>query len=663
MGREREVAEVAGLLRAGELRLVTLTGPGGAGKTRLALQVAAELADEFADGAYFVPLAAIGDSELVVPAIEQALDVSEAAGQSLAAYLATKRVLLLLDNLEQVLGAAPVIAAILRGAAGVRIIATSREPLHVTAEQVYPVAPLGLPDISRRTDAVTALGHDAVALFAHRARAAAAGFAVTDANAAAVAELCVRLDGLPLALELAAARISLLSPEAMLARLSDRLTLLTGGARDQPARLQTLRNTLTWSHDLLTDDERVLFRRLAVLPGGFTLAAAEEIADAQLDLLGSLMDKSLVVRRADRFAMLETIREFAREQLDASGEGAILRERQAASIEGLAERAFAARLANQERAANDLEQEADNIRAALDHLAAVDGRRYARLVSLLGWFWHAHSHFAEGRARVGDAMGRLSTEAAEDRARLLAAGTELAAWHGDAVAAERLGAEAIAAWRSLGRDTEVALVLHDLGWATFFSGGDLERGRHLMEESLAIHGSQGDPLLVNRAQLGLLQILVALGDVATVKRLGPEAVAVSQRLGDRWSEHFAHHFLGDCAVIEGDVAEARLRYRLSLEAAWESGDQAETCYELQGMGMAAAGAADAVRALRLIGAADATLRDLGVGDLPPFWSDLIERHVALARNQLDGSVAEAAWQAGQSLPLAQAVGEGLSDTA
>jgi hypothetical protein len=259
---------------------------------------------------------------------------------------------------------------------------------------------------------------------------------------------------------------------------------------------------------------------------------------------------------------------------------------------------------------------------------------------------------------VSDALA-LAPPGGEDRARLLSAAVELAAWHGDPDAAERFGTEAIAAWRAVGpeHEVEVALALYDLGWGHFF-GGDDERARHRLEASLAIHQRLGDPLLTNRAQLGLLQVLVSLGDTESVKRLAPESLAISRSVGDGWSEHFAHHFLGDCAVIEGDMAEAEWRYRLSLEAAWQSGDQAESCYELQGMAMAAAGKGDAVRALRLAGAADATLRGrLGVLQFPPFWTLLVDRHVTLAREQLGPTEADAAWAAGARLSLSAAVDE------
>ena len=360
--------------------------------------------------------------------------------------------------------------------------------------------------------------------------------------------------------------------------------------------------------------------------------------------------------------MLATIREYAAERLAERADAASVRDRHAAFFEALAERAYAERHHRSSEMADALALDHDDVREALDWLSHSNAGRYARLTGWLGWFWHARSHFDEGRVRVAAALDALPDNAAEDGARLLSAATELAAWQGDIAAAEAIGEQAIAAWRALPSEVEVGLVHYDLGWGQLFAGND-DAARARLEASLEILEPHGDDVLTNRAKLGLLQVLVAIGDVATVKQLGPEAVAVSQALGDRWSEHFAHHFLGDCAVIEGDVAEAERRYRLSLDAAWETGDQVESCYELQGMAMAAAGAGDAERALRLASAAAANLGKLGVDAIPPFWTALVDRHVALARAQLGDEPADAAWTAGGRLSLQEAVTEALQSGA
>jgi predicted ATPase/class 3 adenylate cyclase len=644
IGRHLELEHIAAILRRDGARMLTLTGAGGSGKTRLALAAGGEMVDDYPDGVFLVPLATITDPSLVLPAIAEALGLNEGAGQSLPAYLAARRILMVVDNAEQVVAAGPDLAELLSSAPGLRMLVTSREPLHVSVEQVMPVEPMVVDD--------------AVSLFAARAAAMLPSFVLTAGNRPTVEQICRRLDGLPLAVELAAARINVLAPDAMLARLSDRLKLLTGGARDQPARHRTLRDTLAWSHDLLTDAERELFACLSVFAGHFALAAAETVCGADLDVLGSLVDRSLVRREGERFEMLATVREYAAERLVERGDADAVRDRHAAFFETLAERAYSARHREPGPMADLLALDHDDLRDALDWLNRTDARRFGRLAGNLGWFWHVHSHFAEGQARVDAALAALPADAAEERARLLSAATELAAWQGESAVAERFGVEAIDAWRAIDREVEVGLVLHDLGWGHFFAGED-DAARERLEASLEIHRSRADALLINRAQLGLLQVLVAIGDVGTVKQIGPEALAMSQALGDRWSEHFAHHFLGDCAVIEGDLAEAERRYRLSLEAAWQTGDQVETCYELQGLAMAAAGSGAAERALHLASAAEANIRNLGVEHVPPFWVALVDRHVATARAALVQESADAAWAVGSALSLRDAVDEAL----
>ena len=657
VGRDREVAEVVELLRRADVRAVTLTGPGGSGKTRLALQAAAELVEDFPHGVFFVTLAAIADPELVLPQIAQTLGVNETAGQELAAYLAEKDLLLFIDNLEQVLDAAPLLAQTLAATRAVKLLVTSREALHVAAERVYPVPPLGLPDPTHLPELSALSQYEAVALFIERAKAVAPDFEVTDATAPALAEICVRLDGLPLALELAAARMALLSPETMLARLDERLKLLTGGRRDAPERQRTLTQTLAWSYDLLEPDEGSLFARLGVFAGGFALEAAESVCDTDLDTLGSLVDKSLARREGDRFVMLETIREYALERLDTSGETDALRDRHAEFFEGRAADAYAERISREGELADELEADHDNLRAALDRLAATDPRRQLRLAGMLGWFWHAHSHLSEGRARLAQALA-ASSEPEEDRARALGAAGALAGYQGDLTTARLLVDEAIAIWRARNAEQDVAISLFDLGWAHFFDG-DNDSARRCMEESLEIQRRLENPALINRAQVGLLQMLVAQGELEDVPRLANEAIELSRSLGDTWAEHFAYHFLADLALMRGDFEAADSWYALSLDAAARSGDEVETCYELEGVAMASAGLGRSERALRLAGAADAQLRALGVQDSVAFWQELIERFIGMAREAL-GAEADAAWGAGRRLDLRAAVAEALN---
>ena len=656
VGRDREVGDVIELLRRPDVRAVTLTGPGGIGKTRLALQAAAELLEDFPNGVHFVTVAAITDPNLVLPAIAQTLGVNETAGQELSAYLETKDLLLVVDSLEQVIDAALLLARALADAPSIKLLMTSQEALHVSAEHVYPVPPLRLPDPRQLPELSALQRNEAIALFTERAQAVRPDFEVTNENSSTVSEICVRLDGLPLALELAAARIGVLSPDAMLKRLGKRLQLLRRGGRDVPERQQTLADTVAWSYDLLDGDQRVLFARLGVFAGGFTLEAAEAVCNAELDTLGSLIDKSLVRRDGDRFAMLETVREYSLERLAASGDDANHRDRHAAFFEEMAVRAYDKRFDREAELAEELEREHDNLRAALDVLGEVGLQRRLRLAGRLGWFWHVRSHLSEGRDRLSEALAGTPSRD-EDRACALLAAGELAASQGDGEAAIPLIEEAQSIWRQLGREQEIALGLHHLGWA-HSSVGDLHTAREYMERSLELQKKLGRPFLVNRAQLGLLQILIKLGDVQTVRRLAPEALELARRLGDLPAEGWSYHFLADCALLEEDFVGAEEEYRRSLDIARRTGDEAQVSYELQGVAMAAAGREDARRALRMGGAADSRLRALGVG-VDSFWTALVDRYLGKARAALGSESADAAWDGGCTMGFNRAIEEAI----
>src|SRR5829696_8319575 len=424
IGRGRELGEVCDLLRAEGLRVLTLTGPGGIGKTRLGLQVGAELLDEFEEGVFFVALAPITDPALVPSAIAEALGVVEAADQpleeALKDYLRSKELLVLLDNFEQVLGGAPLVGQLLSACPKLKVLATSRSVLRVYGEQEYPVPPLELPSPGRLPPIDRLSQYEAVRLFIERAKAAKPDFSVTDENAPAVAAICARLDGLPLAIELAAARIKLLTPAAMLERLGSRLKLLGGGARDLPERQRTLRGTIEWSHALLDEGEQVLFARLAVFSGGRTLEAIEAVCDAKGDLpmdalegVSSLLDKSLLRQEEGpegepRFVMLETIHEYTRERLGASGEAEEVRRLHAEYFLALAEEAEAElsgadQLAYLER----LEAEHDNFRAALTWSLERASVTALRMAAALARFWEKRSYFSEGSSWL-EAAVRLS---------------------------------------------------------------------------------------------------------------------------------------------------------------------------------------------------------------------------------------------------------------
>src|SRR5438876_5052895 len=447
IGREREVAAVQQLLLREDVRLLTLTGPGGSGKTRMALHVAAELSDHFTDGISLVNLAPISDAELVVPTIAQTLGVKESPTRSmveqLQAFLQEKQVLLVLDNFEQVVSAACILSDLLARCSHLKLLVTSREVLHLAAEHEFAVPPLSLPDLNHLPDLVTLSHYEAVALFIARAQALMPDFQVSNASAPAVAEICARLDGLPLAIELAAARIKLLPPPALLARLYQRLAVLTSGGRDAPARQQTLRKTIEWSYQLLDAGEQQLFRRLSVFVGGCTLQAIEAVCaalDTQppavpvLDGAASLLDKSLLRQTEQeaaepRFAMLETIREYGRETLAASGEAEVAHQAHAAYSLVLAEAA--------ELAWNGPQQEGwfarragghDALRASMNWLLERGEEEMAlRLGTALWWFWYTQEHLHEGWNVLERALERSEGMAVPLRARALGATGSLAA--------------------------------------------------------------------------------------------------------------------------------------------------------------------------------------------------------------------------------------------
>src|SRR4051812_16568947 len=573
IGRERDLDSLANLVRDPGVRLVTLTGVGGAGKTRLALELGSRMLDDFADGVWFVPLGAVTDPDLLASAIGAALSVNEAAGQSLAAFLSGKHLMLIIDNFEQLVAASQAITDLTSGAPDIRIVMTSREALRLSGEHVF---------------AVPALNQiDCVELFIRRATAVRSTFTPSPADIAAIETICVRLDGLPLAIELAAARVSLLSPDQILQRLSERLKLLTGGARDLPLRHQTLRAALEWSHALLTPTEQILFARIAVFAGGFTLDAAEAICDADLDVLASLVDKSLIKVGGERFELLETVREYALERLAARDDGEAVRAAHAAYYEELVERSYPRRIAAEWEVSSWLESEIGNLRAALDYIEGVDVDRALAMAAKLGWFWHVHSHLTEGRARLEGLLQRSTVDGVA-RARALAAVGEVAIWQGDFATAGAALNSATATFKEHGLEQERAFALYELGWGQFTAGLD-EDARRTMDESLRIQRAIGDELLINRAQLGLLQMLVALGEVDQVEKLAPESLEAARRLGDLRGEHFAFHFLADSALIHGDAESARVRYRDALRAAIPLGDRIEIVFEVQGIAMSLAG--------------------------------------------------------------------------
>jgi predicted ATPase/class 3 adenylate cyclase len=675
VGRAADVAAVRRRVLQAVGRLLTLTGPGGTGKTRLALQAAAEALDDFPDGVWLVALAAISDPGLVPGAIARTLGVREVLGEplseTLGRHLESKRLLLVLDNFEQVVAAAPVVAGLLDAAPGLRALVTSRAALRLAAEREYPVAPLALPDPTRPPAPEALTQCEAVALFVQRALAVKPGFGVTQENAPAVAAICARVDGLPLALELAAARVKLLPPRALLARLDRRLPLLTGGVRDAPARQRTLRATLDWSHDLLAPPERALFARLAVFVGGFTLEAAEAVCRPGggpgvdvLDGLAALADQSLLRQdeqpgSESRFSMLETLREYAAERLDEAGQADDLRRRHAEFYLALAEqvgprlRGYATRLEQAER-------EHDNFRAALAWLVARGPAEAAlRLATALGPFWAGRGHLREGRRWLDAALALAPAPgvgegvAAAVRARALRARAGLAGDQGDFRAGRAAAAESLALCRAAGDRPGAALALGTLAHLEGESGdaaaaqehleellvlgralgdeervafalnglgnhasrrGDLPRARALYEESLALRRGLGRLDAVARTLMNLGDLAAAEGDSARAAARYEESLELSRALGERLAAAGALAGLGDVLSVRGDVPAAMTRWREALALHQALGNRPMEAAVLASMGRGAYRLGDLTRAAALLEQSLAIWRELAGGE-------------------------------------------------
>ena len=629
VGREHELSELVAQLSNGT-RLLTVTGPGGTGKTRVGLQVAAELVGTLRDGVFWVPLAGLSDPEFVSAEVANAIG----ARDDLAGFLRDKELLILLDNFEHLLEAAPAVSAALAASKGLRVLVTSRAPLRLSGEQEYRLEPLPASDAS--------------ALFVERARSV--GRELTPD--ATVESICRRLDGLPLAIELAAARTKLLAPELLLERLDSVLPLLTGGARDAPERQRTLRATIEWSYDLLDDAGKELFARLSVFAGTFPLATAEQVCEADLDGMTALVDSSLLKPIGDdRFVVLATIREYAFERLAGSGEEQELRQQHAASFSALAERAYQQRFVAESEWAELLERDHDDLRAALDWMAESEPDRALEVAGALGWFWLSHGHLLEGSRRLADLLAH-STATDASKARALTSAGSLTARCGDAGGGRALLAEGIALWRELGDGDELASALDALGWLLVYGAGDDPGSLDAFEQSLDLRRELDDRAGETRALVGVCQVLVALGDVERAESLSRDLLEMAG--GDPRSEHFAFHFLADCALIRGDAEEAGRRYRQSLRAALPLGDVLETSFEVQGIAMAAAGTGDPRRALRLAASVEALWESLGASISVAFWDALLETYIGGARRAL-GADADAVWADGRAVAFADAV--------
>jgi predicted ATPase/class 3 adenylate cyclase len=713
VGREREAAEVRALLERPDVRLVTLTGPGGVGKTRLALQAAADLLDRFPDGAWFVDLAAVREPGLVPAAVAGVLGVREEARRSLTdalvAFLRERRLLLLLDNFEQVVEAAPFVAGLLAAAPELRVLATSRARLALRGEHEYPVPPLAVPDPRGPLPLPILTQYEAVRLFVERAVAARADFAITNATAPAVAELCHRLDGLPLAIELAASRVKLLPPDALLARLGQRLDVLASGARDLPARQRTLRAAIAWSHDLLAAEERTLYRRLAVFAGGCTLDAAGTVADpaGELDVFGglaALVEHSLMRQTEEvgepRFAMLESIRAFALEQLAVSGEGERIRRAHAAHVLALAEAADAGQRGPEAIAwLRRLDAEQANLAAALESsLADGEVATALRLASALWRFWEVRGRFAEGRTWLERSLAAGAGSSPELEARARRGAGALARDQGDFAAATSHGEESLRLFRGLGEEPGIASMLVNLGNIAR-DQGDIAGAAERYAAGLERFRALGDDLHTALALNNLGMALAGLGNTTEAAARYEESLALSRRVGDVRHQAMALSNQGDLAVRLGNIDQAIARQEASLALRREIGDRQGIATALHLLGGAVAAGGNAARAATLyaeslaisheigallnvaetleelapligVGQPETALRLFGAAEaalgltLPP---EERERQAAEVVTMVGGTMpaqlAAAVWAAGWARPLEEAVTEALTAAA
>jgi predicted ATPase/class 3 adenylate cyclase/Tfp pilus assembly protein PilF len=611
IGREREIRAVRSMLAEAQVRLLTLTGVGGTGKTRLALQVAADVVDEFEHGVYFVPVAALRDPSQVMPAIAHALGIEDAQGkpskENVHDYLREKQVLLVLDNLEQLIDAGPLVAELLATARRCKVLATSREMLHLSGEHVYPVPTLSVPD-PKRMPALSALTqYEAVLLFIDRARMLKPDFAVTNATAPAIAEICYQLDGLPLAIELAAGRTQLLQPHQMLKQLSNRLRFVRSSGRDRPARQQTLRGTIDWSHDLLTAGEQTLFRRLSVFHGGCTLDAAQSVCNANDDLsvletMESLVAKSLVkpvdVNGEARIAMLETVRDYAAERLIATEEHLSVTQRHEAYFLNFAEEAKPQLFgANQRLWLRRLENEHENLRSALEFtFAAANSEHSLRFCGALGRFWASRDHVAQGREWCSRALAISgNNDRSPARAASLLTAGRLAYQQGDYPTAEALDRESLAIYRELDDQSGVASSLNGLG-NDAFAQEHYASAQAAFEESLAIYRQLGDEVQVAGALNNLGRLAINRGDLDAADGLLERSLATARRLGDLNGVAGSCGNLGVIALQRGDVPSARRRFEECLKIALELNNQIGIARSLVSLGHVAVSLRDYAQA-------------------------------------------------------------------
>ncbi len=720
IGREQTLKDACALLRRADVRLVTFIAPGGAGKTRLSLQVGSELLADCEDGVFWVALAPLSDSIAVTIAIARSLEISEVAGlsvlESVQEHLRDKRLLLVLDNFEQVLVAAPQVAELLAACPLLKILITSRAPLHLRGEHKFAVPPLELPNLASSLFPQTLAQNAAVQLFVQRAHAVQPDFAITHETLSAIAEICIRLDGLPLAIELAAARVRLFSATTLLNRLKKRLPLLTGGAQDLPERHQTLRNAIAWSYDLLRPDEQKLFRRMAIFSNGCTLEAAENIAILTdeaafaLDEFEALLDHSLLHTRSaadgeTRFSMLETIREYALEALTKSGEREVVARRHAEFFVNLAQEA-APLLAGAQQVVwlARLDADHDNLLAALNWLADNEPETGLRLAVLLWPYWLRRGRFAGGRRRLERNLEQTLAQNREVPTALLAQAQlgigRLAWFQADYAASHEALSQSLALYRQLDDRKGIATALYGLGFVAA-SRGEHAPSRALLEESLTLKQELGDNtdlhyiltglvimasseqhLMEVRALLesglttarregnprGIGLLLFNLGitayfqdDYAAAQEALNESLKILHALGDTWAVARVMWGLGSVSCALGEHAPAQSFFNEALTIHTELRGHWEMCQVIEFIAFLAAEQAQPARAVTLLSAAAALRETLHYHQVPVVL-ERYERYLNSLQTTMDDAAFEAAWSAGQAMSLKEAVAFASSST-
>lgn len=716
VGREKELEEIKQVMES--TRLLTLTGVGGSGKTRLALQVAAETIGNFRNGVFFVPLAPIKNPALVASIIGQALGIAEETGRSildsLKDYLQSKSLLLLLDNFEQVVSAAPLIAELLAACGELKILVTSREGLHISGEREYSLPSMTLPDLTQLPSLESLSQFAAVELFIQRAQAVKPDFKITNDSARAIAEICSQLDGLPLAIELAAARIKVLPPHVIRARLEHRLEFLTDGARDLPERQRALRKAIAWSYDLLDEDERKLFQRISVFVSGCTVDAVEAVIGDNpdriflSDQLGSLVDKSLLrevdgINGEQRFVMLETLREFGLGQLDSSGERETTQKRHADFFLALAEESEASsESAEQVQWMDRMGQEYDNLRAALEwSKAAQDTSEIClRLAGALGFFWEVRGHFSEGRQQLSVILSMsIAQGQTAARAKLLARAAELAYRQSDYPATASLAKESLSIYRKMGDKQGMASMLIKLGNAATERGsyttashfleealiiwrerkdkhgtaralislgwnalrsGETRLAKLRLEEALSLSQELGDARRMGFELSGLGEVALRQRDYAHATQLMEESLEVRRKLGNKWGIGVSLGMLGWVAMRERDWDRAVTMLRESLKMRQEIGDKGGSAWCLERLAGIALAQGKMEKAVRIFGAA-AALRSSIASVIDPVDQANYKRNINSLRAKLGGQRFKVAWDNGHAMKMEQAIEFALED--